>query len=138
MRNASGMSASSEATTLHYSNRHESVSLPYASAIPSSSHGHSTGIRAGVGVGAGQSVNKANKIMKRGPSMSLEGALASLSAAGYAGGIRTISSDAAHGYSGRRTPHEENGGGGGGGNWAVLEEDEDGLGEQGRDQMEVF
>lgn len=130
------MSASSEATTLHYSNRHESISLPYASAIPSSA-----GVRAAAGAGAGQSVNKANKIMKRGPSMSLEGALASLSAAGFAGGtggIRSISSDAAHGYSGRRTPHEENGGGGGGGNWAVLEEDEDGLGEQGRDQMEVF
>ncbi|PWN18925.1 hypothetical protein BCV69DRAFT_314126 [Microstroma glucosiphilum] len=144
VRNASGMSASSEATTLHYSNRHESISLPYASAIPSSSHNRGVGLGAGAGAGAGQSVNKANKIMKRGPSMSLEGALASLSAAGYAGGasagaggIRTISSDAAHAYSGRRTPHEEHGGGGGG-NWAVLEEDEDGLGEQGRDQMEVF
>lgn len=145
-RNMSGASIASDATTLCYPGAAAGQVTAYAEAIPSRA-----GFAQMTAVGHTRvSVNQGKT--RRGPSLSLENALASLAAAGYprprtsaTGGISTIravSSQAAPVTSHSAAEFSE---GGEGANWAVLEEDE---GDDGRmvgipfngvqDNMEVF
>lgn len=130
-RNMSGTSIASDATTLCYPST-AGAPAAYAQAIPSRPPVSSSAPRRSVNHGGGKN--------RRGPSMSLEGALANGFQPAALGGrpsatIRTVSSEA------RQQQMYGEGEEEAGGNWAVLEEDD---GEEGAmrgmhaDGMEVF
>lgn len=123
-RNTSGASNASDATTLHYPG--SAAPSGYAQAIPSRPPISSTNSFTGASAAQGRRSVQSGKA-RRGPSMSLEGALASMATTSYA---KLHSAGASNG-----------GGGGSSGNWAVLEEDDDdgnGLAHHHQDEMEVF
>lgn len=145
-RNMSGASIASDATTLCYPGATVGSASAYAQAIPARSASTMPPMSGHKGR---SSVNHGKS--RRGPSMTLEGALTSLAAAGYprprlspghdgTHTIRSVSSELAakddaalHGTEATTA----------GGNWAVLEEEEemgDGYGQEGypHDEMEVF
>ncbi|CAO1620520.1 unnamed protein product [Parajaminaea phylloscopi] len=144
-RNMSGASIASDATTLCYPATN--MMAAYAQAIPARVNPvYSAHVPPAASNGKVRtSVNQGKT--RRGPSMGLEGALASLAAAGYpqprssadgpASTIRTVSSEVyARTHEGAPSSSEA----GGGANWAVLEEDEgeDGQHYGQQNDMEVF
>lgn len=130
-RNMSGTSIASDATTLCYP--HAQGGAAYAQAIPSRpplSRGTSASSapRRSVNHGGGKS--------RRGPSMSLEGALANGFQPRLSSTIRSVSSEVREAYEAQEAAE---GNGGAGGNWAVLEEDDEGDAIRGGgEEMEVF